>query len=184
VYNDFTIENYLRKVGMQVGHRNRIQIRDFGPEPYLIKIGNHCTISSNVAFLTHDGGTWLFTDNFPSLQKFGMIEIRDNCFIGWGASILPNVKIGPNSIVGAGSVVTKDVPPNTIVVGNPARFIETVDDYRRKVLKTWEEQKPTLYFSRLEEGVAHSPQRIHWAKEKDANLLKHHLLNILVRDGK
>lgn len=176
VYDDFTIEEYLRKIGMHVGHRNRILIRNFGTEPYLVRIGNHCTISYNVTFLTHDGGTWLFTDTFPSIQKFGLIEIRDNSFVGSGASILPNVKIGPNSIVGAGSVVTKDVPPDTIVAGNPARVIATVDDYMQKVLRIWHEQKPPLYFSGIDEGVVHSPQRLQQAKEKDANLLQHHLV--------
>ena len=50
------------------------------------------------------------------------------------STILPGVIIGPNSIVGTCSVVTKDVPPNTIVAGNPARVICTIDEYKKKLL--------------------------------------------------
>ena len=52
------------------------------------------------------------------------VVLRRNCWIGAGAVILPGVTVGENSIVGAGSVVTKDVPDNTVVAGNPAKFIK------------------------------------------------------------
>ena len=51
----------------------------------------------------------------------------DNVFIGCNTTILPNVKIGPNVIIGAGSVIVNDVAPNTVVAGNPARVIGTFD---------------------------------------------------------
>jgi hypothetical protein len=53
----------------------------------------------------------------------------DDVFIGRGATILPGVTIGPRAIVGAGAVVSKDVPPNSVVAGNPARFIRTLDEH-------------------------------------------------------
>lgn len=65
----------------------------------------------------------------------GSIEIFDNCFIGANSDILYNVKIGPNSIVAAGSVVTKDVLPGTIVGGNPAKQIGCFEDLIRKRLR-------------------------------------------------
>ena len=55
------------------------------------------------------------------------VRIKKNVWIGAGAIILPGVTIGENAIVGAGSVVTKDVAPNTVVAGNPARFIKQLD---------------------------------------------------------
>ena len=65
-------------------------------------------------------------------QYIGSIEIYDNCFIGASSNIMYNVKIGPNSIVAAGSVVTKDVQPGTIVGGNPARVIGSFDKLMKK----------------------------------------------------
>ena len=56
----------------------------------------------------------------------------DNVFIGCNSTILNNVRIGPNAIIAAGSVVTKDVPPNSVVAGVPARVIATFDDYINK----------------------------------------------------
>lgn len=56
-----------------------------------------------------------------------MIIIEDNVWIGEGCVILPNVKIGQNSVIGANTVVTKDVPRNSIVVGNPGRVIRQIE---------------------------------------------------------
>lgn len=55
------------------------------------------------------------------------VKICRKAWIGAGATILPGVTVGENAVVGAGSVVTHDVPPNTIVAGNPARFIKNID---------------------------------------------------------
>lgn len=54
------------------------------------------------------------------------VVLKKNCWIGAGASILPGVTVGENAIVGAGSVVTKDVEANTIVAGNPAKVIKHI----------------------------------------------------------
>lgn len=129
----------LQRRGLRIGRDCRI----FGPlphimnEPYLVSIGNHCTISCGVAFITHDGATWLFRDEpeYRNLRRYAAIEIRDDCFIGARAIILPGVTVGPNAIVGAGAVVTEDVAPNTVVAGNPAHFICTMDQYKEKMLQ-------------------------------------------------
>lgn len=138
-YDQYTIENYFRKKGYDVGKNNRIFIRDLGSEPYLVKIGNHVAIAAGVSFITHDGGCFIFRDEFPDLHVFGKIEIKDNCMIGMNSIILPNVTIGPNSVVGAGSVVAEDVPPNTVVGGVPAKFICSVSNYKEKCVKRCKE---------------------------------------------
>lgn len=61
------------------------------------------------------------------LYSKGNIIIEDNVWIGEGCVILPNVKIGQNSVIGANTVVTKDVPRNSIVVGNPGRVIRQIE---------------------------------------------------------
>jgi acetyltransferase-like isoleucine patch superfamily enzyme len=131
LFTPSNIAGYFRKKGCVIGEGNQIFIKDFGSEPYLVRIGNHCTISGEVQFITHDGGVWIFKESIP---KFGKIEIKDNCFIGYRSIILPNVTIGPNSVVGAGSVVTKNVPPNTVVAGVPARVLYSSDEYKMKCI--------------------------------------------------
>lgn len=178
-YDDFTIAEYLRKQGAVIGENNRIMIRKLADEACLIRIGSHCTITSNVKLIVHDGAGWLFTDEMPDLQRFGTIEILDNCFIGIDATILPNIKIGPNSIVGACSVVTKDVPPDTVVAGNPARKICSVNEYRDKILKDWEKQRPSGYLSDLKNGMKYHPKFIEARKRQELAMLMEHLSQIL-----
>ncbi|HIJ65340.1 MAG TPA: acyltransferase [Candidatus Hydrogenedentes bacterium] len=124
----------LRGMGVRIGEQCRIYTTNFGGEPWLIRIGNHVCISNDVTFVNHNL-TWPLQDKHESLTAFGKIEVLDNCQIGVGAIILPNVTIGPNAIVGAGSIVTKDVPPDTVVAGNPARVISTMDEYERKCIE-------------------------------------------------
>ena len=86
--------------------------------PYLIRIGDNCSIAEEVRIWSHDAATFKFTGGYARL---GRVEIRDNCFIGDRSTILPGVTIGPDALVTAGSVVNRDVPPNTCVAGVPAR---------------------------------------------------------------
>lgn len=141
-YNEYTIAEYLRKQGAQIGNGCSIISRDLGTEPYLVKLGNHVTIAHGVKFVTHDGGAWIFREEVPDLQVFGPIVIEDNCTIGIDAILCPNIRIGPNSIVAAGSVVISDVPPNTIAMGVPARPFGSVGKYKEKCLEQWALQRP------------------------------------------
>ena len=126
-----TVVQTLREMGVRIGERNRIYTTKFGPEPWLIRIGNDCAIAPDVTFVCHGANT-IFQDKYESLTGFGKIDIKDKCYIGVNVTILPNVTIGPYCVVGAGSVVTKDVPPNTVVAGNPARVICSIEEYERK----------------------------------------------------
>jgi maltose O-acetyltransferase len=94
--------------------------------PYLIRIGNNCSIAEQVRIWAHDAATFKFTDGHARL---GRVEIKDNCFIGDRSTILPGVTIGPNVLVVAGSVVNKDIPPNSCVAGVPARIYARFDEY-------------------------------------------------------
>lgn len=126
---------YASSLGVKVGKDCRfVDNPAWGSEPYLISIGDHVLISGRVAFLNHDGATWLFRENGPykDTYKFGPIVVGNNCFIGFGATILPNVEIGDNSIIAAGSVVTKSVPTGEVWGGVPARFIMKTEDYAKK----------------------------------------------------
>ncbi|UXR78480.1 MULTISPECIES: sugar O-acetyltransferase [unclassified Staphylococcus] len=114
---------------------------DFGKH---ISIGKHVFINSNVMFTDLGGITLedhvligprvnLITVNHdidPQTRRsliLKPITIKRNAWIGAAATILPGVTIGENAVVGANALVTKDVPPNTIVGGNPARILNTIE---------------------------------------------------------
>lgn len=183
-YNEFNAAEYLREQGARVGSNCRIYIRRLGQEPWLIRIGDHVTITAGVVLLTHDGGPWIFTERHPSLQRFGAIDIRDNCFIGMDAMIMPGVTIGPNSIVAARSVVTHDVPPEAIVGGSPARVLGTTHEYLEKVLRRWQEQRPPGYLADLVDGERYTPEQVHRAKQRDFHLLRRHLERLYWEGGR
>ena len=129
----------LRKAGLTLPEDCKfMDLPNFGSEPYLITIGHHVGISSEVNFITHDGGTYVFRDQerYRKVIKYGRIQILDNCVIGQRAIILPGVTIGPNSVIAAGSVVTKSVPPNVLVAGNPAKPVLTIQQYAEWSLGT------------------------------------------------
>ena len=141
-YTPYTIAVYLRKTGAQIGEGCFIVPTDLGTEPYLVKIGNHVAIAHGVTFVTHDGAAWVFRDKVPDLQVFGPIVIEDNCFIGQCAILCPNIRIGSHSVVAAGSVVISDVPPNTVVMGVPARPFGSLEKYEQKCVERWRLQRP------------------------------------------
>ena len=89
-----------------------------------VYIGENSLIGHNVvlATLNHDVDPYHRSDLHPK-----PIHIGKRVWVGSGTIILPGVSIGDNSIVGAGSIVTKDVPPNAIVAGNPAKFIKNIE---------------------------------------------------------
>ena len=143
---------YAQKVGVNILDANDVKLlsANFGSEPWLITIGKHVELSGNVVFITHDGATWVFrkgerSDRYKNVIRYGKIIIKDNCFIGMNTVILPGITIGPNSIVGAGSTVTKDVPPNSVYAGNPAHYICSVEEYAEKCLRETPEYSVEAY---------------------------------------
>lgn len=110
---------------------------NFGSEPYLIEIGDNTTVSFDVAFVTHDAGTRVLR-NLATNEKekqtviYGKITIGNNCFIGCRSTILPGVKIGDNVIIGAGSVVNRDIPSNSVAAGVPCKVICGLEEYKEK----------------------------------------------------
>ncbi|WP_336776033.1 acyltransferase [Paenibacillus sp. MMO-58] len=126
----------LRKQGVKIGEGCVIdKSAIFGSEPYLISIGNKVRITHGVKFITHDGGLWVLRNLglLPeSADRFGRIEVGNNCNIGWNAIIMPGVIIGDNCVIGCGAIVTKSIPDNSIVAGVPARVIESIEEYCNK----------------------------------------------------
>lgn len=94
------------------------------------------TITGGVILVTHDGATRTFRSRDPlwepGMGLYGPIIIGDNVFIGVNTILLPGISIGNESIVGAGSVVTSDIPSHVVAAGNPARIITTLGEYHKK----------------------------------------------------
>ncbi|WP_166376192.1 acyltransferase [Pseudoalteromonas sp. Z9A4] len=125
----------LRKLGGKVGNNCRfIGEISFGSEPYLIKIGDNVSITSS-HFVNHDGGVWVFRRDFPEIDVIKPINIGDNVFIGSHCIIMPGVTIGSNVVVGAGSIITKDLDSDGVYAGVPAKYIKSLADYKKSSLE-------------------------------------------------
>ena len=102
-----------------------------------ITFGDHVAVGPNVQFITathplrSEDRIKLMPDQFPPFEVVNIaypLHVGDFAWIGAGAIIMPGVTIGARAVVGAGSVVTKDVPSNMVVAGNPAKIMKSVDD--------------------------------------------------------
>ena len=143
---DVRLSKFINLYGCEIGDETKIGA--FVEIQKNARIGNRCKISSHTfvcegvviednVFIGH--GVTFINDSYPrattaagELQteadwKVESTRIKRGASIGSGATILSSTSIGENAIVGAGSVVTKDVPPNAIVAGNPARILRYIE---------------------------------------------------------
>jgi acetyltransferase-like isoleucine patch superfamily enzyme len=176
-YDDITIAEKFRRQGAKIGKRCFLQIRYLASEPYLVEIGDNVSIAPGATFITHDGASVIFREEFPYLRYFGKIIIEDNCFVGAGAIITAGVRIGKNSIVGPMAVVMNDVKPGSIVVGNPAIRVSTVEKYKERCLREWKRQGLHRFEHLFEEKDKFEVQRIMLSNDFREQL-KRHLLTI------
>lgn len=94
-------------------------------------IGDNCQLAPNVSIYT--AGHPLHPDSRNSAYEYGIdVTIGDNCWIGGNSVICPGVHIGNNVVIGAGSVVTMDIPDWSVAAGNPCRVIRKITDEDRK----------------------------------------------------
>lgn len=133
----------LARRGMKLG-KNVTVMRGVFLDPshcWHITIGDDVTLARNVMVFAHDAST----KRHLGLTKVGEVVIGDRVFVGANTIILPDVRIGPDCVIGAGSVVTKDVPPRTVVAGSPARPLCTLDEW---LVRRSEDLRGTPRFSR------------------------------------
>lgn len=138
----------LRALGMTIGHQVNLPYSTWidTSHCHLISIGDFCGFGEGCLILAHDAmcNEWL------DATRLGKVTIHESCHFGARTIILPGVEIGPRAIVGAGSVVTKSIPPDSVAAGNPARVICALGDLldkqreRMKSAALWEYEQMDL----------------------------------------
>src|SRR5438552_4985580 len=144
---DVKLSKFINLYGCEIGDETKVGA--FVEIQKNVNVGKRCKISSHTficegvtiednVFIGH--GVTFINDSYPRATTFeGNLQtevdwkvertvVRKGASIGSGVTILPNTSIGENAIVGAGSVITKDVPPNTIVAGNPAKVLRHIHE--------------------------------------------------------
>lgn len=124
---------FLRNKGVKVGIGTHINARTCLVDitrPSLVTIGDNCYINEHFTLLTHDYVTKVFLHvGGEFINSSGRVKIGNNVSFGRNVMVLKGVTIGDNCFIGAGSVVTKDIPSNVIAVGAPCKVIMTLDEY-------------------------------------------------------
>jgi len=134
----------LRSMGMHIGRNVWLPESTWidTSHCYLISIGDNCGFGDGCLILAHDAQM----DEYLDAARIGRVTIHDSCHVGARSIVLAGVTMGPRTIVGAGSVVTKSLPPDTVCAGNPAKVICTLEEYlerhRRRI-----EQKPVFDYA-------------------------------------
>jgi acetyltransferase-like isoleucine patch superfamily enzyme len=139
------LSRFINLYGCEIGDESKIgafvEIQKNARVGKMCKVSSHTFICEGVVIEDHvfiGHGVTFTNDTYPrAITDTGTLQteadwkveptvVRKGASIGSGATLLSNISIGENAIVGAGSVVTKDVPPNAIVAGNPARILRYI----------------------------------------------------------
>jgi maltose O-acetyltransferase len=120
----------LRALGMHIGEDVSLPVSTSidVSHCFLISIGDHSGLGEDCLILAHDAQM----DEYLDAARIGRVIIHPSSHIGARTVILPGVEIGPRTIVGANSVVSRTLPPDTVCAGNPARVICSLDEYLTK----------------------------------------------------
>ena len=120
----------LRSRGLSLGSNVSFQEGIFidPSHCFLVSIGDDCVFAPNVRLIAHDASTKLVA----GATRLGTVRIGQRCFLGDSVIVLPGVAIGDDCVIGAGSVVTRDVPAGSVAAGNPARVVKQTAEYREQ----------------------------------------------------
>lgn len=139
-YTRLTSEEYieqLRAKGVEIGKNVYFRYPEHTiidvTRPSLVELGNNLDINDNFTLLTHDYGTFVFLQLYHDyVNSSGKVKIGNNICFGRNVTVLKGVTIGDNCIIGLGSVVSKDIPSNSVAIGCPAKVVCTIEEYYNK----------------------------------------------------
>lgn len=141
-----------RNTFYSIGDNCHINLGTNITDPKLLRLGNNVRLS-DCTILGHDGVVNMLNVAYGlKFDSVGMVDIKDNVFVGHGAIIMPNVTIGSNVVVAAGALVTKDVMSGDIVGGVPAKCIGKVEDLVKR-LKIRNEDYPWTEIIKARQGA-------------------------------
>lgn len=127
------LRSYGIRIGENVNFRYPSHTTIDVTRPCLIEMGRNLDINDNFTILTHDFATFVFRECYNDfVNSSGKVKIGNNIVFGRDVTILKGVTIGNNCIIGAGSIITKSIPDNSVVAGCPAKVICTLTDYYEK----------------------------------------------------
>jgi len=118
---------HLQALGMRIGKGVNLPASTLIDDShcFLISIGDYCGFGEQCHILAHDAQM----NEYLDATRLGRVVIRESCHIGARTVILPGVEMGPRTVVGANSVVSKSLPANTVCAGAPAKVLATMDEY-------------------------------------------------------
>lgn len=141
---------YLKNKGITIGNNvtfyesytNYVDTQ----KPWLITIGNNVEITRGVTILTHSYDWCVLKQLYGEvIGARGKVSIGNNVFIGMNTMILKGTTIGDNVIIGANSTISRDIPSNVVVAGNPAKIICSLDEYYNKRLLKYNSEAEELF---------------------------------------
>lgn len=159
--NDETYAEYLREKGVKVGNNCRFMypksIIIDTTRPSLVEIGDNVLLHRNFTLLTHDFVSRRFIEKYNDfIPSSGKVKIGNNVSFGMDCMVMKGVTIGNNCFIAAGSIVTSDIPSNSIASGNPCKVVSTIDafyKFRREAYK----KEAYIYAQSIQERYGRRP---------------------------
>ena len=161
--------NYLKKhdIFYHFGDNCMTMFRKIPLYPKLISFGDNVWIASHVSFITHDVIHRMLNkiDGDVHFQEYlGCIDIKDNVFVGSNSTILPNVSVGPNTIIAAGSLINRSIPGNGVYGGVPAKYICSFEEFTAK-----RKRYPEITITRAKNGLSSETVDACWKRFMELN---------------
>lgn len=156
--------SYLKKhdILYHIGDNCMTMFRKIPLYPKLISFGDNVWIASDVLFVPHDVIHCMLNNKYGEdlfQEHLGCIEIKDNVFVGSNSTILPNVTIGSNTIIAAGSLVNHSIPGNGVYGGVPAKYICSLD-----VLIEKRKNTESIEIVRDKKGLSEETVQTYWKR--------------------